>query len=100
MANRTVPRVVTSEEVRTGLAGYLREFREHGADAAPVVLGSYRRAEAVLLPIEKFEAMSERLDDLIAFEEVSQALESDTGRRAKLEDVARELGFDSGELGI
>ncbi|MTH70109.1 hypothetical protein GJ743_17200 [Agromyces bracchium] len=35
---------------RAGLSGLLREFRARGAEARPVVIGSHRKPEAVLVP--------------------------------------------------
>ncbi|GAA1830209.1 nucleotidyltransferase domain-containing protein [Agromyces salentinus] len=46
--------VVPVAEARAALSGVLRDFRAHGADAAPVVIGSHRRPEAVLVPYEQF----------------------------------------------
>lgn len=39
-------------EARAGLSRVLRDFRVRGAEAPPVVIGSHRRPEAVLVPYE------------------------------------------------
>jgi hypothetical protein len=46
-----------------------------------------------------FESMAEILDELVASEEVREAIAEDTGKRVELADVAREAGFDPAELG-
>lgn len=50
--------VVPVAEARAGLSGVLRDFRARGAAARPVVIGSHRRPEAVLLPYEAFATLS------------------------------------------
>ncbi|WP_438853915.1 nucleotidyltransferase domain-containing protein [Agromyces sp. M3QZ16-3] len=42
--------VVPVAEARAGLSGLLRQFRAHGAAANPIVIGSHRKPEAVLMP--------------------------------------------------
>lgn len=95
-----VQTVVPSAEARQRLSSYLREFRERGGAADPVVSGSHRKPEGVILSYERYERLIEALDELVASEEVREALESDTGKRAELADVAREAGFDPRELGL
>ena len=51
------PRVVPVAEARAGLSALLREFRALGAAAAPVIIGSHRRPEAILLPYASLEAL-------------------------------------------
>lgn len=52
------PSVVPIAEARAGLSGVLRDFRTLGSAARPVVIGSHRRPEAVLLPYETFATLS------------------------------------------
>jgi len=40
------------------------------------------------------------LDELVASEQVRAALESDTGKRVELAEVAREAGFDPAEFDL
>lgn len=97
MASRAV---VPSAEARDHLSSYLRVFRERGGQADPVVFGSHRKPEGVILSYERYEWLIEVLDELVASEEVREALAGDTGRRAELADVARVAGFDPAELGL
>lgn len=55
----TVPSVTvtTVAEARTGLSGTLQRFRRDEA-AAPVVLGSHRKPEAVLMPYARYAQLS------------------------------------------
>lgn len=47
--------VETTSDVRRRLTQILAEFREQGLAARPVVFGSHRKPEAVLLPAELVE---------------------------------------------
>lgn len=82
------------------LSGYLKLFREQGGQAEPVVFGSHRKPEGVILSYERYEWLTEVLDELVASEEVREALAEGTGKRAELAGVAREAGFDPTELGL
>lgn len=53
--NQRILTVTTVADARAGLSGVLRKFRADPAGAPPVVLGSHRRAEAVILPYARFE---------------------------------------------
>jgi antitoxin StbD len=92
--------VVPSAEARERLSSYLRLFREEGEQAAPVVFGSHRKAEGVILSYARYARLVEILDELVASEEVREALAEDTGKRVELAEVAREAGFDPAELGL
>lgn len=92
--------VVPSAEAREHLASYLRLFREEGERAAPVVFGSHRKAEGVILSYARYVRLVEILDELVASEEVREALAKDTGERVELAEVARQAGFDSAEFGL
>lgn len=96
----TTQTIVPSAEARDHLSSYLRLFREEGEQAAPVVFGSHRKAEGVILSYERYARLTEILDELVASEEVREALSDDTGKRVELADVAREAGFDPAELGL
>ncbi len=66
----------------------------------PVVFGSHRKPEGVILSYERYERLIEFLDELAASEEVREALARDTGKRAELADVVRESGFNPSEFGL
>ncbi len=92
--------VVPSAEARDHLSGYLKLFRKQGGQAEPVVFGSHRKPEGVILSYERYEWLTEVLDELVASEEVREALVKDTGKRVELADVAQEAGFDPAEFGL
>lgn len=92
--------VVPSAEARDHLSSYLKLFREKGRQADPVVFGSHRKPEGVILSYERYEWQMEILDELVASEEVREAIAQDTGNRVELAGVAREAGFDPAEFGL
>ncbi|WP_394554578.1 nucleotidyltransferase family protein [Agromyces sp. MMS24-JH15] len=58
----TGPGVVPVGEARAGLTATLREFRRDPEHAPPVVLGSHRAREAVLLPYAQYAALTSSAD--------------------------------------
>ena len=92
--------VVPSAEARDHLSSYLKHFREKGGQADPIVFGSHRKPEGVILSYERYMWQMEILDELVASEEVREAIAQDTGKRVELADVAREAGFDPAEFGL
>jgi antitoxin StbD len=61
MSNPVVAQVQPLSEVRKSLSGILARFRREGARAVPVVFGSHRKPEGVLIPYaayERYEALS------------------------------------------
>lgn len=85
---------------RDHLSSYLKLFREQRGQADPVVFGSHRKPEGVILSYERYEWLTEVLDELVASEEIRETLAKDTGKRVELSDVAREAGFDPAEFGL
>lgn len=76
--------VVPVAEARAGLSAVLRDFRARGTAAHPVVIGSHRRPEAVLLPYETFASLS--APDASA---PSRALDLLRRRKSLIERLAR-----------
>lgn len=75
--------VTTVADARAGLSGVLRSFRADPAGAPPVVLGSHRKAEAVIMPYARFEQI------LLAAAGVAEGRETE-----REQDARRELGTD------
>lgn len=84
--------VLPSSEVRKSFPAVLRRFRDGGADAEPVVFGSHRKPEAVIIPFALYDAIYPLLEDI----EVAALIRERTsqGSPEPLDDVAAELGVD------
>lgn len=94
---RTTPPVPTSV-ARRELTQTVSRFRETGASADPVVFGSHRKAEAVVLPYEAYDALMELAEEYAITERIRERDAADTGTRYTLEEVADEFGVDLDEL--
>ncbi|MEN8650340.1 type II toxin-antitoxin system Phd/YefM family antitoxin [Streptomyces sp. 21So2-11] len=55
-----IPEVVTVTDARAGLSRILADLEQEGAAAEPVLIGSHRKAQGVLLSIEAYEALRGR----------------------------------------
>lgn len=56
-------------QARQGLSQVLARFRAEGESAAPMVLGSHRAPEAVLLPYERYRSLLAEIEEFHAFRE-------------------------------
>ena len=92
--------VIPTATARRDLPKYLKAFRRAPAKAEPVVLGPYRKAEAVLLPVEQYDALLERIEELSVRAEIADVLQRDSGKRSDIAKLAREHGFDPAEFGL
>lgn len=89
---------VTVSEARAGLSAAVVKFRRDGAAATPLIFGSRRKAEAVVLPYETYEAMRAVIEEVAVREIVMQRRVNDSGQRFGLADVAEEFGIDLASL--
>jgi hypothetical protein len=54
--------VQTTSETRADLTKIVKQFRDEGPAAIPVLFGSHRKAEGVIMPMWMWEELLERLD--------------------------------------
>ena len=95
-----ITKVIPAADARRDLPKYLRNFRKSPTQAAPVIFGPHRKPEAVLLPIEQYEALLDRVEELTVRQEIADVLAKDSGKRRDVADLAREHGFDPAEFGL
>ncbi|WP_454299440.1 hypothetical protein [Salana multivorans] len=83
--------ILPSRDARAEIPKALRRFRAEGATAEPLIFGSHRRPEAVVIPFELYQELLPAIEEL----EIA-ALVRD--RRAEpsrpLSELAGELGLD------
>ncbi len=83
--------ILPSREARTEIPKALRRFREEGATADPVIFGSHRRPEAVVIPFELYTALQPAIEEL----EIAAIVRERLGEPARpLAELAGELGLD------
>ncbi len=86
-----LPEVLSFREFRAGLAAALRRVQEPGAE--PVFVGAHRRAEAVVLSVERYQELiaaagrREAVDEALASVR-AEGLEPSPQGLARLEAVA------------
>lgn len=89
----SLPEVMPVAEARESLSRVLNGFRERGRDAAPVFIGSRRKAEAVIMPVQLFEELAPFIEDLLLAREVRRREAGDTGQRVTHEELLGSLGY-------
>jgi hypothetical protein len=65
MTHPTALRVHPLSEVRERLSGILARFRSEGTRAEPVIFGTHRKPEAIILPYSEYEAFIEQRQRLL-----------------------------------
>ena len=84
--------VVTTSEARAALSQIAARF--DAGEIEPVVFGSHRRAQAVIVPFEVWEKLLEQAEDERDLQLAQKRLDSDTGARFSSADVAAAAGLD------
>ncbi|WP_345762798.1 hypothetical protein [Diaminobutyricibacter sp. McL0608] len=84
--------VLPSNEARTELPKALKRFRADGALAQPMLFGSHRRPEAVVIPFALYSQLLPVIEDL----EIAQLVQARqaAGPSTPLADIAEGLGLD------
>ncbi len=82
--------ILPSREARTEIPKALRRFRTEGAAADPVIFGSHRRPEAVVIPFELYTSLLPAIEEL----EIAGIV------RERQSETTRPLAELAGELGL
>ena len=64
MATTSSISINTLSEVRRTLPAFLRKVRKRGKDVEPIIYGSYRHPEAVVMPYEAYRTYLDYIDEL------------------------------------
>ena len=91
--------VLGTAEARAALPAILERFREQGVDAAPVFIGSYRRADAVVISAALAERLAPLLEDLLLADVIRERLAA-LGAPISGDSVIDHLGLSRDELGV
>ncbi|UZN03789.1 hypothetical protein [Cellulomonas sp. S1-8] len=84
---------------RAALSETLKRFRREGLHADPLVFGSHRRAEAVVMPWALYVAVLPAIEDAQIAPVLRERMH-DGRERVSLEDAIDELGFDRAEFDL
>lgn len=91
-------RPLPTSEARSALTAIVGRFRNDGIAAEPVVFGSHRKPEAVIVPYDQYALMRDLLEDAVIAGQLEERRRSDTGVRIELDEFIRELGYDPEDL--
>ncbi|WP_454293459.1 hypothetical protein [Salana multivorans] len=83
--------ILPSRDARAEIPKALRRFRAEGATAEPLIFGSHRRPEAVVIPFELYRELLPAIEEL---ELAALVRERRTEPSRPLGELAGELGLD------
>lgn len=88
--------VLPSRDARDAMPKALKRFRSEGALAEPMIFGSHRKPEAVVIPYDLYASLLPFIEDL----EIAQMIRerSAAGPATPLADTAAKLGIDLDSL--
>lgn len=90
----SIVQVLPSREARVEIPKALRRFRTEGAAAEPVLFGSHRRPEAVVIPFELYTSLLPAIEEL----EIARIVRERRDEQARpLSEFAAELGLDAAD---
>ena len=89
--------IQTATDTRTGLNNTLQRFRADGMTAEPVVFGSHRKPEGVVLPWAMYERLLPIVENILIAETVRERI-NDSHTPVAFDDAARALGFSPDEF--
>lgn len=89
--------VHTASDARTNLNSTLQRFRSEGVSSEPVVFGSHRRPEAVVVPWELYERLLPAINDALLVETVRARIAS-PNPSIDFDDAVRQIGFEPSEF--
>ncbi len=89
--------VLPTSEVRAELSSTVLRFRKEGLTAAPVLFGSHRKPEGVLLPFSLFERLIPEIEEILLAERVRERL-AEGAKGLPLEKLIKELGFKKSDF--
>lgn len=92
-----LPEVSTATDARSGLNTALKRFRHDGIKAQPLVFGSHRKPEAIVIPYALFERLLPAVEEILIEETIRERL-TDGSSPIAFDDAARSLGFDPHEF--
>jgi len=84
--------VLPTSEARAELSSIVMRFRKEGISSAPVLFGSHRKPEGVMLPFSLFERLIPEIEEILLAERVRERLAEGT-ESLPLEKLIKDLGF-------
>jgi len=93
MSTMEPSKVLTSAEARTSLGSVMKRYRS-GGSSSPVVFGSHRKPEAVILPYDEYERMLGLLEDAEIASTVRERIDAGEPEQVELGELFERVGLD------
>lgn len=87
--------MILTSTARRELTSILGQFREQGAQARPVVFGSHRKPEGVLLSYQSFERMLGLIEDLEIVAQIGKRERGEPEVVEGIDDLAQKYGIET-----
>jgi hypothetical protein len=88
--------VLPSRDARDELPNALKRFRAEGVSAEPLIFGSHRKPEGVVIPFELYEEVLPLVEDILIARAARERIAA--GAAVPLSDIATRLGVDLDSL--
>ena len=89
--------VIPTSEARTALPSVLSGFRRDGVAAEPMIFGSHRKPEGVVLPYAMFERLLPAIEEILLTETVRARLAS-PGESSDFDEFVTETGLSLDDI--
>lgn len=89
--------VLPTSKVRAELSSTVTRFRTEGLLSHPILFGSHRKPEAVLISLELFEHLLPEIENI----QLNEALErriNDGQKRISFEELVAQVGIDPADI--
>jgi len=86
--------VLPTSQARSELSMIVSRFREEGPDSAPVLFGSHRKAEGVIIPFSMWQEILEQIEDIELGKLVRDRI-SDNSKSLLFDELVKKLKLDN-----
>ena len=85
--------VLPTSEARSELSAIISRFREEGNESTPVLFGSHRKPEGVIIPFSMWQEILEQIED-IELEKLVRDRISDGNKSLLFDELVKKLNLD------
>jgi len=85
--------VLPTSEARSGLSAIISRFREEGSKSAPVLFGSHRKPEGVIIPFSMWQDILKQIEEIELGKLVRDRI-SDGSKSLLFDELVKKLKLD------
>lgn len=86
--------VLPTSQARSELSMIISRFREEGTKSTPVLFGSHRKAEGVIIPFSMWQEILEQIEDIELGKLVRDRI-SDASKSLLFDELVKKLKLDN-----